>query len=144
MSILGTDVPGSQYRRLYDFYPDQKSGFNVPYGNMTLGSIETIYNLKDKDPHNAKDGNEANRIKTAQHNWELCSIIIVHSNSDIRAFEAILKRMVTENVAMNRNKLAHGGPIPQSIAKELRDVIIGRKDKPGILCWLAEHLEPKN
>ena len=131
-------------RRLQDHYPDQKSGFNVPYGNMTLGSLETIYNFKDKDPHHAKDGNEANKIKTAQHNWELCRAIIVHSKSDIRAFEAILKRMVTENVAKNRNTLAHGGPIPQSTAQKLRDVIIGRKDKPGILCWLAEHLEPKN
>ncbi len=111
---------------------------------MTLGSLETIYNFKDKDPHYAKDGNEANKIKTAQHNWELCRAIIVHSKSDIRVFEAILKRMVTENVAKNRNTLAHGGPIPQSTAQKLRDVIIGRKDKPGILCWLAEHLEPKN
>jgi hypothetical protein len=130
-------------RRLHNYYPDQKSGFNVPYGNMTLGSFETIYNLKAKDPNKAKDGNEANRIKIAQHNWGLCHTIVVQSKSDIRAFEAILKRMVEENVAKNRNTLAHSGLIPQSTAQDLRDVIIGRKDKPGILCWLAEHLEPK-
>jgi hypothetical protein len=99
--------------------------------------------LKDKDPHNAKDGNEAKRIKSTQQNWRLCQTIVAQSKSDIRAFEAIFKRMVTENVAKNRNTLAHGGPIPQSTAQELRDAIIGRKGKPGILCWLAEHLEPK-
>jgi hypothetical protein len=35
-------------------------------------------------------------------------------------------------VSYNRNQLAHGGPIPQNIAQELRDTIIGRRNKPGI------------
>src|SRR5262249_47306281 len=134
-----------------DYYPDSKyhysdinkGGFDVPYGNMTLGSVETIYKLKDKDPYNAKDANEAKRIKTAQHNWSLCCAIVTYSRSDIAAFAAILKRMVDEKVASNRNELAHGGPISQSIAQEIRDAIIGRKGKSGILCLLAERLEPR-
>jgi hypothetical protein len=70
------------------------------------------------------------------------SIIVNKSKSDPNAFEAILQRMLTEKVSSNRNQLAHGGPISQSLAIELHDTILGHKGKQGILFWLTEHLEP--
>ena len=138
-------------RRLHDYYPDAKShypdinkiGFDVPSGNMTLGAVETIYRLKSKDINGAKDKNEAKSIQKACHNWSLCCTLVTHSGGDIPAFEAMLKQMVDEHVSHNRNEIAHGRPISQNIAQELRDAIIGRKGKPGILYRLAECLEPK-
>ncbi len=138
-------------RRLHDHYPDAKhyypdinrTGFDVPSRNMTLGVVETIYRLKGRDLHSAKDKSEEKRILTAQNNWHLCYTIATRSGADISAFETTLKQMVDEQVAHYRNELAHGGPISQRIAQKLRDAIIGRKGKPGILYRLAEHLEPK-
>jgi hypothetical protein len=138
-------------RRLHNHYPDAKShypdinkmGFDMPSGNMTLGAVETIYRVKGRDLHSAKDANDTKRIKTAKHNWSLCCAIVTHSGTDIAVFEDALKQMVNEHVSHNRNQLAHGGPITQNIAQELRDTIIGRRGKPGILYRLVECLEPK-
>src|SRR5947209_3422212 len=135
-------------RRLHDYYPDpkhhypdiSKKGFNVPSGNMTLGAVETIYKLKDR---HAKDTNEANRIGMARHNWSLCCAIVTYSRADIATFETILKQMVDGHVSHNRNELAHAGPISEKIAQQLRDTIIGCRDKVGILYRLVECLEPK-
>ncbi len=136
-------------RRIHDYYPESKRhypdigqyGFDVPHNKMTLGSVEAIYRFKDKNLQGAAP-NDRKSIKSAQHNWALCEVIVNKSKSDPKAFEAILQRMLTEKVSSNRNQLAHGGPISQSLAIELHDTILGRKGKQGILFWLTEHLEP--
>jgi len=118
-------------RRLHDYYLDPHlNGFKLKNQLMTLGAIKYIY---------------LNRaIKSdAKHNWGLFTQIVAHSHSDMQEFTTIIGRMDSEHIADNRNKLAHSNPIPQAIAQELRDAIIGHKKKPGVLCWLAEHLEPK-
>ncbi len=138
-------------RRLHDYYPDakyhypdiDKTGFDVPFGNMTLGAVETIYRLMVRDRKSAKDKNEEKRIQTGKNNWNLCCILVTRSGGDISAFEALLKQMVDEHVTSNRNEIAHGKPIAQSTAQELREAIIGRKGKAGILYRLVECLEPK-
>jgi hypothetical protein len=137
-------------RRIHDHYPGSKDyytdvrqkGFDVPRENMTLGSVETIYAFKDQDLFTAHP-NDKNKIRSAQHNWILCKAIVAHSKGDLQEFEDILRCMVNEHISHNRNKLAHGGSISQNIAQELRDTIIGRRDKPGILYRLVECLEPK-
>ena len=134
-------------RRIYDYYPQSKElysdvgqkGFDR---HLTLGALETICKFKDED-HLYADPEDKKKIKSAKHNWPLCKAIVITSQSDIKAFEDILRCMVTENVSYNRNELAHGGPIPQSTAQKLRDAILGYKGKIGILCWLVEYLEPK-
>jgi hypothetical protein len=138
-------------RRIHDYYPDpkcyypdiNKTGFDVPSGNMTLGAAEGIYKFQVRDLQSAKDKNEAKRIQTAKENWDLCCTIATHSGADIPALEVIFKQMINEQVSQNRNHLAHGGPVSQGTAQALRNAIIGRRDKPGILYRLAECLEPK-
>lgn len=121
-------------RRLHDHYPDPTlNGFKLPPNNphMTLGGVKFIYLNRNTKPD-------------AKHNWGLfTNIVVIKSHSDINVFTDMIYDLVNKHVADNRNQLAHSSPIPQVIAQELRDAIIGRKGQTGILCWLAEHLEPK-
>ena len=50
--------------------------------------------------------------------------------------------MVTDQLKEKRNMLAHGEAISKEVALNLRESVIGTRYKPGILCWLAEHLDP--
>lgn len=84
---------------------------------------------------NALKGNDA-------HNWGIVRTILIQSGCDLHEFENILVRLVNSNVFAHRNHLAHGEPIQQQIAETIRETIIGHAGQPGVLRWLAEHLDP--
>jgi hypothetical protein len=70
--------------------------------------------------------------------------IVRLSGSDPNAFITVMENMKQDEVAKKRNSLAHGGAISYDIATQLRASILGKiGSKTGILCWMAEHLEPK-
>lgn len=134
------------HRRIHDYYPDRNAfysdvrqkGFS---DHMTLGFLEIIYLHKGKSWHSGLHPQEQKKIKSAQHNWPLCEAVCKRSKCNIMGFEQMIQRVGAERI--RRNKLAHGDAILRSDAQALRDAIIGRKEKPGILLWLAENLEPK-
>jgi len=138
-------------RRLHDYYPDprfyysdiRQTGFDVPSRNMTLGAIETMYQLKKRDLSSARDNNERKKIETAKHNWDLCSIIVTGSGTNIEVLEAIIQQMIDGRVSRSRNELAHGGPISETLAQQLRETILGNKNKVGLLYRLVESIEPQ-
>jgi hypothetical protein len=117
-------------RRLHDHYPDLRTGFDLSRsgGHMTLGAVTAIYRKRKHE---------------TLASWNLFMNIVKLSSCDDKAFIAIIERMIQEKVVDNRNALAHGGPISEDVAIKLRDSIIGKLNQPGILCWMAEHLEPK-
>jgi len=88
---------------------------------MTLGAVTTIY-LK--------------RTHETQESWKLFLDIVKLSSCDDKDFIAIIERMIQEKVVDHRNALAHGGAISEDIATKLRDSIIGKRNQPGILCWM--------
>lgn len=112
-------------RRLYTpfaaSYPSNTSGF-------TLGTVEFAYGR-----HN----------KNALAVWGLFLQAVRNSGSDILAFEQIAHAMVNGGLKDKRNQLAHGTAIPYETAVALRELVLGKnRSQPGILCWLAESLEP--
>lgn len=131
-------------RRLQDYYPDpQQQGFRVPNNHMTLGTLEYIYKNKGKNVQQAKNPKETQNIQSSIHNWSLCLSLVQQAGASSQDFAAAIARMESEHVAAYRNQLAHGGPVAKSIAQSLRETIIGRRDKLGILPWFAEYLPPK-
>ena len=78
----------------------------------------------------------------AQHNWRIFLSLVQQSKSDVNDFTTMMQRLATERVDKYRNLLAHGDPVSREIAQSLRNSILGKKISPGILPWLAEHLEP--
>jgi len=114
-------------RRLYDHYPKQYI-LSKTNPHLTLGSMVFIYN-------NRKSGD-------AQHNWRIFLSLVQLSKSDVNDFTTMMQRLATERVDKYRNLLAHGDPVSREIAQSLRNSILGKKNQPGILPWLAEHLEP--
>ena len=50
--------------------------------------------------------------------------------------------MIDEQIKDKRNVLAHGGSVTREVALLLRECIIGDRNRPGILCWLVECMEP--
>ncbi|MEI6179646.1 MAG: hypothetical protein WCP31_02735 [Chloroflexales bacterium] len=57
-----------------------------------------------------------------------------------RAFIRQLRRL--KSVHKTRNRLAHSNPLSKADAVQLRWQILGSRDHAGILCWLAEHVQP--
>ena len=47
-----------------------------------------------------------------------------------------------EGIAKHCNALAYGEIVTQTVAQDLRAKIIGAGGQPGLLCWLALHLDP--
>ena len=74
--------------------------------------------------------------------WAIFVSLLTKSGSDITAFERIIQQMVTDQIKDKRNMLAHGNAIPKEVALVLRESVIGTRYKPGILCRLAEYVEP--
>lgn len=118
-------------RRLHDYYPNPKQGgFIFPHNQVTLGALEYMYQHKGQ--------------QDSKHNWSLCMTLVNQARVQPKQFEEVIGRIVQEHVVTYRNRLAHGGPITQNVAQSLRTTIIGNRNKPGILSWLAEHLPPKS
>ena len=78
----------------------------------------------------------------AHHNWNLLITVVNTSGSDEAAFEALFKRIVDAELKDKRNHLAHGEATPRAEAQVIRSLLIGSRGEPGVLCWLAEHLDP--
>lgn len=135
-------------RRVYDYYPRFHNGRRGERQRsfdreLTLGTVETIVSFKDKDLRNARSGDYANKIASAQRNWALFEEITRSSGANPDDLEEILWRMVNANVAQIRNRLAHGEHIERRDAEKLRDIILGENEEIGILHWLVGHLDPK-
>ncbi|HZO74421.1 MAG TPA: hypothetical protein VFB60_19620 [Ktedonobacteraceae bacterium] len=73
-------------------------------------------------------------------NWQIFCQRISASGSSTRDLEALIQRMADEEIKQKRNTIAHGGVITCQFAEELRESIIGGRSKPGILCWIVEHI----
>lgn len=135
-------------RRLYAYYPNRnkvypdvgRQGFN---DHMTLGFLEIICEYRGRSLQGNVSFDERKKIGSAQHNWPLCEAILKRAGCPIPDFERQVQRFASEGVRVRRNKLAHGEMISQSDAQALRTAIIGQKENPGILIWIAENLEPK-
>ena len=135
-------------RRIYAYYPSRnkfysdvgQQGFN---DHMTLGFLEIICEYKGRSIQGNVSYDERKKIGSAQHNWPLCEAILKRASCPIPDFERLVQRFASDGVRVRRNKLAHGEMISQSDAQTLRNAIIGQKEKPGILIWIAENLEPK-
>lgn len=113
-------------RRLYQpcpgKYPPNKAGF-------TLGTITYAYLRRYSD-------------RDAKTTWDTFIALVTQAGTDVKDFERIVQWMVTDQLKEKRNLLAHGEAISKEIASVLRESVIGTRNKPGILCWLAEHLDP--
>jgi len=68
--------------------------------------------------------------------------LVTNAGSEPQEFERIVKQMIDENIKDKRNLLAHGDAVTSEAATSLRESIIGDRNNPGILCWLAEYLDP--
>jgi hypothetical protein len=110
-------------RRLYNHTPKE---YKVMGAGWTLGTPLHAFGRQNSN---------------AQHNWALFEALVTNSSSDMAAFEVTLKRLVDGQIAHQRNKLAHGEATVQSAAEAIRTLIIGTRRQPGVLCWLAEHLD---
>ena len=73
--------------------------------------------------------------------WNLFLSLVRQSGSNTDEFEDLMQRIVSGKVKEKRNTLAHGGAITQAMAQTLREIVIGDRHTPGVLCWLAEHLD---
>ena len=49
--------------------------------------------------------------------------------------------MNAEDIKGKRNTLAYGEAINREVASVLREIVIGGRNKPGILCWLFEYVD---
>jgi hypothetical protein len=112
-------------RRLYTpfaaSYPANASGF-------TLGTVAFAYKRNNKN---------------ALTIWSLFLQAVRNSGSDELIFEQVVQVMVNGKLKDKRNELAHGNAIPHETALALRELVLGKnRSQPGILCWLAESLEP--
>ncbi|GAC1631521.1 MAG: hypothetical protein NVS4B9_23780 [Ktedonobacteraceae bacterium] len=113
-------------RRLYYPFSDKYILSNIGF---TLGTITSAYTRHSFD-------------RVAKNNWETLTWQVQRSGSSPHEFEQIIQHMVNENIKDKRNLLAHGDAISKEIALDLRESVIGTRYKPGILCWLAECVEP--
>jgi hypothetical protein len=111
-------------RRLYNHHPGQ---FKVGKSRWTFGTPVHAYGRGDVNAH---------------HNWNLLITVVNASGSDEDAFEALFRRIVDAKLKEKRNHLAHGEATPRTEAQAIRGLLIGSRGDPGVLCWLAEHLDP--
>jgi hypothetical protein len=113
-------------RRFYqpcpEKYPPLRAGF-------TLGTLIYAYTRQQSD-------------RNAKLTWDIFIDLVAQAGSNIQDFEHIVQRMLVDQIKDKRNLLAHGGAISKEIASVLRDTVIGSRNKPGILCWLAEYVAP--
>jgi hypothetical protein len=124
-------------RRIYHHRPASAKGaaldpsaFRVSGAGWTLGSLKQLY----VNP-TALKGDLA-------HNWNVLKAILLRAGCDINALLNTLEVFEFEGIAKHRNALAHGEIVTQTVAQDLRAKIIGAGGQPGLLCWLALHLDP--
>ncbi|MEO7018771.1 MAG: hypothetical protein ABI234_01300, partial [Ktedonobacteraceae bacterium] len=114
-------------RRLYE--PCPRAYTHLPSG-FTLGTIPYTFEHRNTEERSRK-------------NWQVLLSQVSGLPSDVEEFEKIAARMCQENIRQKRNLLAHGGTITKETATSLHDIVVGKDSaNPGILRWLAEHLDP--
>jgi hypothetical protein len=111
-------------RRLYNHH---RATYKLTRAGWTLGTPLHAFGRHDSN---------------ANHNWTLFMALVGSSSSDPAAFEAMLKRLIDGRIRDQRNRLAHGEATTQPEAEAIRTLLIGTRSRPGVLCWLAEHLDP--
>ena len=110
--------------------PANPAMFRVSGAGWTLGTLKRLYQLQG-----VLKGDDA-------HNWKILQEILKQARCNNNEFLSILQRLQNEHIVEYRNQLAHGEPVEQRIAENLRDSILGTSDKAGILSWLAQKLPP--
>ena len=127
-------APAVQYCRALEF--ELKRRFYAPCpqkyspggAGFTLGTLPYAYTRRATDPK-------------AQATWNVFLWRISAAGSDPAAFERVVERMTAEHIKEKRNALAHGGTIGREVAASLRESIIGDRSRPGVLCWIVEHID---
>lgn len=74
--------------------------------------------------------------------WTIFRTLAIQSGCDPEAFKQRIQQLSIAQVKEKRNQLAHGGSVPRETARGLREIVIGDRSTPGVLCWLVEHLAP--
>lgn len=126
-------APAIQYCRILEFelkrrlYSPIKRAYTFGPTGFTLGAITHAYNYRGMSTSD-------------RATWNTMLSRIPPERRD--EFEHIVQRMSQESVYSKRNKLAHGEAISKEVAASLRDIVIGNMNQPGILRWLAEHVDP--
>lgn len=112
-------------RRLYNpcpgSYPPNKAGF-------TIGTVEYAY--------------QEQQYKARPLLWQIFLDRVKRSGGKRDEFESLLRRLSAAKVKDQRNMLAHGGKVSRESAQMLREIIVGERNRPGVLIWLAENLDP--
>ncbi|GHO49642.1 hypothetical protein KSX_78050 [Ktedonospora formicarum] len=127
-------APAIQYCRALEreikrrIYAPKRFDYTIKEKSWTLGTPKLLYE--------SREGKGNNRF-----NWDLMVEVATQSGVLPKEFEVIMKRLYDEQVSNARNDLAHGKPIDKQRARKLREIIIGHKGN-GILCWIAENLDP--
>ncbi|MEO6889724.1 MAG: hypothetical protein ABI456_10540 [Ktedonobacteraceae bacterium] len=123
-------APAIQYCRALEFelkrrlYAPKAHEFVLSKAGFTLGTITTAYSVP------------------GGKNWQLFMQCVNDSGSSMAEFEHIVQRLVNEQIREKRNQLAHGDVITREVATTLREFVSGDRNWPGVLCWLAEGMEP--
>ncbi|GHO76994.1 hypothetical protein KSD_47650 [Ktedonobacter sp. SOSP1-85] len=128
-------APAIQYCRALEreikhrIYAPKRFDYTIKEKSWTLGTPKRLYEHR-------KDVRGDDRS-----NWDLMVEVASLSGVSPKDFETVMKRLYDEQVSNARNDLAHGKPIDKQRARKLREIIIGHKGN-GILCWIAENLDP--
>lgn len=78
----------------------------------------------------------------ALHNWRQMCTVALASGTDVAALTELMQRLDAAQISSQRNDLAHGQAIPQTIAEAIRQLIIGSRSQPGVLVQLCEQFQP--
>ncbi|MEP7190958.1 MAG: hypothetical protein ABI901_17350, partial [Roseiflexaceae bacterium] len=89
-----------------------------------------------------KDDPTTKNYANACHNWQALMLYVQQSGADPVAFEQIMQQLEQAQVGQHRNTLAHSNAASREMAQVVRATIIGDRRRPGVLCWIAEHLRP--
>lgn len=123
-------APAVQYCRALElelrrrFYLHKPKEFKVKSG-WTIGTPVHALTKRKKDTN-------------ARSNLALIFSLVATQNH--RALAKQLWRL--KKVHQTRNRLAHSNPLEKAEAMQLRALILGSREQPGILLWLAEHVQP--
>ena len=75
------------------------------------------------------------------HNWNVLCRRITDVGYTQQEFEQMVQQLVTEGIVKHRNSLSRGEMVSRQVAEALRAVILGSRQQPEILSWLAEHID---
>ncbi len=65
--------------------------------------------------------------------WDKLVDLITKTGGNLSKFESIVQRLEDEGIRTHRNDVAHDKPFSHQDAHDLREAILGSRDKPGVL-----------